>query len=216
MTQDEFSKISNHIPQEPGIYKYFNKAGKIIYVGKAKSIRKRVSSYFNKTQASYKTLELVKNISRIEFTIVDSEQDAFFLENSLIKQFQPKYNINLKDSKSYPFIVIKNERFPRVYLTRQPIDDGSTYIGPFTSIFRVRELLEFIKRSIPLRTCSLHLSEKNIKAGKYTIMGSGSIAISSSGKARVNSNLTADGKDYVLNDDETIKIKGKAQFIPIK
>ncbi|TXH20737.1 MAG: hypothetical protein E6Q95_05215 [Chitinophagaceae bacterium] len=169
MTQEEFTKISSIIPQESGIYKYFNKAGKIIYVGKAKNIRKRVSSYFNKTQVSYKTLELVKNISRIEFTIVNSEQDAFFLENSLIKQFQPKYNINLKDSKSYPFIVIKNERFPRVYLTRQPIDDGSTYIGPFTSIFRVRELLEFIKRTIPLRTCSLNLSEKNIKAGKFKV-----------------------------------------------
>ena len=169
MTHDEFLKLSSIIPQEPGIYKYFNKSGKIIYVGKAKNIRKRVSSYFNKTQASYKTLELVKNISRIEFTIVNSEQDAFFLENSLIKQFQPKYNINLKDSKSYPFIVIKNERFPRVYLTRQPIDDGSTYIGPFTSIFRVRELLEFIKRTIPLRTCSLNLSEKNIKAEKFKV-----------------------------------------------
>jgi len=169
LTQQEFSHIANTIPHEPGIYKYFDETGKILYVGKAKDLRKRVSSYFSKTFTSYKTHELVQRIARIEFTIVNSEQDAFFLENSLIKQFQPRYNINLKDSKSYPYIVIKNEPFPRVFLTRNPINDGSEYLGPYTSVFKVRELLEFIRRTIPLRTCSLNLTKKNIEKGKFKV-----------------------------------------------
>ncbi|AHF16748.1 excinuclease ABC subunit UvrC [Niabella soli] len=169
MTQETFSTIASTIPQEPGIYKYFDDAGKIIYVGKAKNLRKRVSSYFNKTFTTYKTHELVQRIEKIEFTIVNSEPDAFFLENSLIKQFQPKYNINLKDSKSYPYIVIKNENFPRIYLTRQPVADGSEYLGPYTSVFKVRELLEFIKRTVPMRTCSLNLTPKNIEKGKFKV-----------------------------------------------
>src|SRR5678815_272796 len=115
MTSDIFKTIIKTIPLQPGIYKYFDAKNELIYVGKAKSIRKRVSSYFTKTFTGYKTHELVRRINRIEFTIVDSEQDAFLLENSLIKQFQPKYNINLKDDKSYPYIVVKNEPFPRVF-----------------------------------------------------------------------------------------------------
>jgi excinuclease ABC subunit C len=138
-------------------------------VGKAKNIRKRVSSYFNKTLASYKTYELVKRITKIEFTIVNSEQDAFLLENSLIKQFQPLFNINLKDDKTYPYIVIKNESFPRVFLTRQKIDDGSQYFGPYTSVNKVKELLIFIKQTIPLRTCTLNLTEINIEKGKFKV-----------------------------------------------
>lgn len=169
MTPEAFSTIASTIPHEPGIYKYFDDTGKIIYVGKAKDLRKRVGSYFNKTFTNYKTHELVHRIRTIEFTIVNSEPDAFFLENSLIKQFQPKYNINLKDSKSYPYIVIKNESFPRIYLTRQPINDGSEYLGPYTSVFRVRELLEFIKRTIPMRTCSLNLAPRNIEKGKFKV-----------------------------------------------
>ncbi|ANH79891.1 excinuclease ABC subunit C [Niabella ginsenosidivorans] len=169
MTQEEFSNIAATIPQEPGIYKYFDETGKIIYVGKAKNLRKRVGSYFNKTFTNYKTHELVQRIRNIEFTIVNSEPDAFFLENSLIKQFQPKYNINLKDSKSYPYIVIKNEPFPRIYLTRQPVSDGSEYLGPYTSVFKVRELLEFIRRTIPMRTCSLNLTPRNIEKGKFRV-----------------------------------------------
>ena len=169
MTQETFSKIAATIPLQPGIYKYFDNTGKIIYVGKAKSLRKRVSSYFNKTFTNYKTHELVQRIEKIEFTIVNSEQDAFLLENSLIKEFQPRYNINLKDDKSYPYIVIKNEPFPRVYLTRQPVNDGSEYLGPYTSVFRVRELLEFIKRAIPLRTCGLNLTKNNIEKGKFKV-----------------------------------------------
>jgi excinuclease ABC subunit C len=169
MTQEEFRKISDTIPHQPGVYKYFDTTNIIIYVGKAKNLRKRVSSYFNKTFAGYKTHELVIRIRRIEFTVVDSEQDAFFLENALIKEHQPKYNIDLKDDKSYPFIVIKKEPFPRVFLTRRKINDGSEYIGPFTSVGRVRELLLFIRQHVQIRNCSLPLTEKNIAKGKFKI-----------------------------------------------
>src|SRR3977135_808934 len=166
MTAEQFQKISHTIPVQPGIYKYYDVDGKLLYVGKAKGLRKRVSSYFTKTFTTYKTHDLVQRIKRIEFTIVDSEQDAFLLENSLIKQFQPRFNINLKDDKSYPFIVIKKEPFPRVFLTRRKINDGSEYLGPFTSVGKVRELLNFIKQNIQLRTCKLNLTEANIKKGK--------------------------------------------------
>lgn len=169
MTQTEFQQIAPTLPQHPGIYKYFNAAGELLYVGKAKNIRKRVSSYFNKTYTSYKTHELVKRIARIEFTIVGSEQDAFLLENSLIKQYQPLFNINLKDDKTYPYIVIKNEEFPRVYLTRQKLADGAQYFGPYTSVGKVRDLLNFIKQTIPLRTCPLALTPKNIEKGKFKV-----------------------------------------------
>ena len=134
MTSAEFQHIAATIPHQPGIYKYFDSKEELLYVGKAKSLRKRVGSYFTKTLYNYKTHELVQRIARIDFTIVNSEQDAFLLENSLIKQFQPRFNINLKDDKSYPFMVIKNEHFPRVFLTRKKIDDGSEYLGPFTSV----------------------------------------------------------------------------------
>lgn len=169
MTSEVFQKTQHTLPDQPGIYKYFDAANNMLYVGKAKHIRKRVSSYFTKTFTGYKTHELVKRIDRIEFTIVNSEQDAFLLENALIKQFQPKFNINLKDDKSYPFIVIKNEPFPRVFLTRSKINDGSQYLGPFTSVGKVRELLEFIKQTIQLRTCKLNLTEQNIKKGKFKV-----------------------------------------------
>src|SRR6201996_4605571 len=169
MTSEQFSEIAASIPVDPGIYKYYDAQDQLIYVGKAKSLRKRVSSYFTKTFTTYKTLELVSRIRRIEFTIVNSEQDAFLLENSLIKQFQPKFNINLKDDKSYPFIVIKNEPFPRVFLTRRKINDGSQYLGPYTSVGRVRELLDLVKSNIQLRTCQLNLSESQIKKGKYKV-----------------------------------------------
>lgn len=169
MKQHEFQPIAGTLPQEPGIYKYFNEAGELLYVGKAKNIRKRVSSYFNKTLNSYKTHELVRRIHRIEFTIVATEQDAFLLENSLIKQYQPLFNINLKDDKTYPYIVIKNEPFPRVFLTRQKINDGSQYFGPYTSVGKVRELLDFIKQTIPLRTCPLNLTKRNIEKGRFKV-----------------------------------------------
>jgi excinuclease ABC subunit C len=169
MTQQEFQQVSATLPALPGIYKYYDASNDLLYVGKAKNIRKRVGSYFNKTLSSYKTYELVKRIKKIEFTIVNSEQDAFLLENSLIKQFQPLFNINLKDDKTYPYIVIKNEPFPRVFLTRQKIEDGSQYFGPYTSVGKVRELLNFIKQTIQLRTCPLNLTEKNITKGKFKV-----------------------------------------------
>lgn len=169
MTPADFQHIATTIPHQPGIYKYFDSNNELLYVGKAKNLRKRVSSYFTKTFTSYKTHELVQRINRIEFTIVDSEQDAFLLENSLIKQFQPRFNINLKDDKTYPFIVIKNEPFPRVFLTRKKIMDGSEYLGPYTSVKRVRELMEFIKQTIQLRNCSLNLTDKNIQKGKFKV-----------------------------------------------
>ncbi|MBS1973277.1 MAG: excinuclease ABC subunit C, partial [Bacteroidetes bacterium] len=169
MTQHEFKHIAISLPSQPGIYKYFDEENELLYVGKAKNIRKRVSSYFSKTFTTYKTHELVQRIRYIEFTIVNSEQDAFFLENSLIKQFQPKFNINLKDDKSYPFIVIKNEPFPRIFLTRKKINDGSQYLGPFTSVAKVRELIQFIRIAIPLRTCKLNLTETNIRKKKFKV-----------------------------------------------
>lgn len=169
MTQEAFQKIAHTIPQDPGVYKYFDKDHELIYVGKAKSLRKRVSSYFSKSFVGYKTHELVKRIHSIEFTIVGSEQDAFLLENALIKEYKPKYNIELKDDKTYPFIVVKREPFPRIFLTRRKINDGSEYIGPFTSAGKVRELIEFVKQYIPLRSCKLNLSKENIAAGKFKV-----------------------------------------------
>ena len=169
MTQKEFSAIASTIPALPGIYKYFNEVNELLYVGKAKHLRKRVSSYFSKTFTTYKTHELVQRIHHIEFTIVNNEQDAFLLENTLIKEFQPRFNISLKDDKTYPYIVIKNERFPRVFFTRRKIKDGSKYLGPYTSVEKVRELLDFIRQTILLRTCKLNLSEINIKKRKFKV-----------------------------------------------
>ena len=169
MTQEAFQQIAHTIPINPGIYKYFNNEGVLIYVGKAKSLRKRVSSYFNKNFVGQKTYELVQRIQTIEFTIVDTEQDAFLLENALIKEYQPKYNISLKDDKTYPFVVIKREPFPRIFLTRKKMNDGSEYIGPFTDPKTVRELITFVKRYIPLRNCKLNLSDQNIKKGKFKV-----------------------------------------------
>jgi excinuclease ABC subunit C len=169
MTAEQFQHIAHTIPADPGIYKYFHQDGELLYVGKAKNLRKRVSSYFTKSFTSYKTHELVQRIHHIEFTIVDSEQDAFLLENALIKQYKPRYNINLKDDKTYPFIVIKKEPFPRIFLTRKKIADGSEYLGPFTSAGRVRELLGIIKLFIPLRTCKLPLTNINIQKGKFKV-----------------------------------------------
>ena len=169
MTQEEFAKIAHTIPLQPGIYKYYDSESQLLYVGKAKSLRKRVGSYFSKTFTSYKTHELVQRIHKIEYTIVNNEQDAFLLENSLIKNFQPLFNINLKDDKSYPYIIVKKEPFPRVFFTRRKINDGSQYLGPYTSLGRVRELLDFIKQNIPLRTCKLNLTETNIEKKKFKV-----------------------------------------------
>lgn len=169
MTKEEFAEIAPSIPHQPGVYKYFDEQKELLYIGKAKDLRKRVSSYFYRSVNNRKTIILVGQIRYIEFTVTDTEHDAFLLESSLIKHYQPRYNIELKDDKSFPFIVIKNERFPRVFFTRQVIRDGSEYIGPFTSIVAARELLELIKQNIPLRNCNLHLSPQNIKKGKFKV-----------------------------------------------
>jgi excinuclease ABC subunit C len=169
MTTAEFQNIAYTLPQDPGIYKYFDVSKKIIYVGKAKNLKKRISSYFNKNVANLKTQELVSKINHIEFTIVNSEHDALLLENALIKNHQPKYNINLKDDKTYPYIVVKKETFSRVFITRRKFNDGSEYLGPFTNISTGYELMDFIKQNIPLRTCKLNLSEQNIAKHKFKV-----------------------------------------------
>lgn len=169
MTREEFSKLSISIPHQPGCYKYYDQNNELLYVGKAKDLRKRVGSYFNKTVDNYKTRKLVSLINHIEFTVTDTEHDAFLLENSLIKHYQPKYNIDLKDDKTYPYIVIKKENFPRVFLTRRIIRDGSEYLGPFTGVGRVRELLELVRQNIPLRTCNLNLTPQNVSRGKFKV-----------------------------------------------
>ena len=157
------------LPDQPGIYQYFDQSGKIIYVGKAKNLKKRVSSYFKKTQENRKTELLVRNIADIRHMVVETEQDALLLENNLIKKYQPRYNIRLKDDKTYPWIVIKNERFPRVFQTRNVIKDGSSYFGPYTSILTVRTLLEFFRKLYKLRNCKLNLAEEQIRQGKFKV-----------------------------------------------
>lgn len=169
MTKEEYSRISQTVPHQPGCYKYYDAQNELLYVGKAKDLRKRVSSYFNKNLDNYKTRRLVSLIHHLEFTVTDTEHDAFLLENSLIKHYQPKFNIDLKDDKSYPFIVIKKEHFPRLFLTRRVIRDGSEYLGPFTGVARVRELLELIKHNIPLRNCNLNLAPSQIARNKYKV-----------------------------------------------
>ena len=167
MTQEQYQQLAHKLPADPGIYKYYDARGILIYVGKAKCLKKRIASYFTKNQNSFKTIELVQKIERIEFTIVDSEQDALLLENSLIKQYKPRYNILLKDDKGYPYLVIKKERFPRVFSTWKKYNDGSIYLGPFTSKGTIREVLSFVKQFIPLRTCKLNLSKENIDKQKF-------------------------------------------------
>ncbi len=157
------------LPELPGIYQYFDDTGKIIYVGKAKNLKKRVSSYFLKKHDSRKTAMLVRHIAAIRHMVVETEQDALLLENNLIKKYQPRYNIRLKDDKTYPWIVVRNERFPRVFQTRNVIRDGSAYFGPYTSGFAVRTLLDLFKRLYKLRTCKYNLSDENVKAGKFRV-----------------------------------------------
>lgn len=155
------------LPDAPGVYQYFDKTGKIIYVGKAKNLKKRVSSYFNKNQENNKTRILVSHIHQLKFIVVESELDALLLENNLIKTYQPKYNIALKDDKTYPWIVIKKEPFPRIFQTRQKRNDGSKYFGPYPNVKVMQSLLGLIKEMYPLRTCSLDLQQYKIEERKY-------------------------------------------------
>ena len=169
MKSDAIEIQLKSLPEVPGVYQYFDKQDKIIYIGKAKNVKKRVTSYFNKTVENHKTRILVKNISRIEHVVVDSEMDALLLENNLIKKYKPRYNILLKDDKTYPWICIKNEPFPRVFFTRKVFKDGSEYFGPFTSLKTVRSLFDLVKGLYPLRSCNYDLSEEKISAQKYKV-----------------------------------------------
>jgi excinuclease ABC subunit C len=170
MTNEDFRAIADNIPHQPGVYRYLDGNGTILYVGKAKSLKNRLQSYFgDKKHTQYKTVLLTRNASRIEYTVVETEHDALLLENSLIKKFQPRYNVMLKDGKTYTYICIKNEPFPRVFFTRKMIRDGSVYFGPYTSKHRVNILLDIIKKLFQLRTCSLNLSNENIKKGKFKV-----------------------------------------------
>ena len=157
------------LPNQPGVYQYFDADDKLIYVGKAKNIKKRVSSYFTKHHDYGKTRVLVKKIASVKHIVVETENDALLLENNLIKKYQPKYNVMLKDDKSYPWICIKKERFPRVFSTRRVFKDGSEYFGPYTSMKTVKTLLDLIKGLYQLRTCNYDLSEAKINAGKYKV-----------------------------------------------
>lgn len=157
------------LPTSPGIYQYYDKDGRLLYVGKAKNLKKRVLSYFNKTQDNGRIRTMVKKIAEIKHIVVETETDALLLENSLIKEYQPRYNVMLKDDKTYPWICIKNERFPRVFPTRRMIKDGSEYYGPYTSMKTVKTLLDLIKSLYKLRTCNYDLSQEKVDAGKYKI-----------------------------------------------
>jgi len=170
MTDEDFKIVADSIPKDPGVYRFMNEEGIVIYVGKAKNLRSRLSSYFGDRKHQYfKTRTMVRHAHHFEFTMVESEQDALLLENTLIKNIQPRYNVLLKDDKSYTFICIKNEKFPRVFFTRRVIRDGSTYFGPYTSKARVKEIFDIVKKLFPLRTCSLLLEPKPIQAGKYKV-----------------------------------------------
>lgn len=163
---DKIKSILKTIPTDPGVYRYYDDKGEIIYVGKAKNLKRRVSSYFNKQQSG-KVKVLVSRIADIKFIVVDNEMEALLLENNMIKQYKPRYNIMLKDDKTYPWICVKNERFPRVYLTRKKVNDGSIYFGPYPSVMTARTLLEMLRQLYPIRNCKLILKEENINNGHY-------------------------------------------------
>ena len=165
--QHPLSPIIKNLPKHPGVYRYYDKDGRLLYIGKAKNLKNRVSSYFINKDHSFRIQLMVRKIYNIEYSIVSTERDALLLENALIKELQPKYNISLKDDKSYPYIKIVNEPFPRIYFTRKYENDGAEYFGPYTSVNHVRAILELIKKLYPIRSCSLPLNEKNIQAKKF-------------------------------------------------
>ncbi|TNE27652.1 MAG: excinuclease ABC subunit UvrC [Bacteroidetes bacterium] len=166
---EHLQNLLKTLPEKPGVYQHLDKDGKILYIGKAKNLKKRVSSYFTKQHDNARTYLLVKKVRDIRTIITDSEFDALLLENNLIKEHQPKYNVNLKDDKTYPWICIKKERFPRIFSTRNPVKDGSEYFGPYASVRVMRTVLDLIRQLYHLRTCNLNLSEENIDNGKYKV-----------------------------------------------
>lgn len=191
------------LPDLPGVYQYYDNNDKIIYVGKAKNLKKRVSSYFNKNDHDGKTRILVSKIRRVEHIVVDSELDALLLENNLIKKYQPRYNILLKDDKSYPWIVVKNEAFPRIFSTRRIIKDGSSYYGPFSSVKVMYALLDLLKRLYPLRTCNLDLSKEKISQSNYKVCLEYHIK-NCKGPCE-NKQSEEEYKDYIQNIHEILK-----------
>lgn len=168
-TDKHIKMILSILPDKPGCYQYFDDKGTIIYVGKAKNLKRRVSSYFNKEHESNKTRVLVKQIRDIKYIVVDTEEDALLLENNLIKQYRPRYNVMLKDDKTYPSIVVKNEYFPRIFQTRNIVRDGSQYYGPYPSVYTAKVMLQMLKELYPLRTCKLPLTPELIAEGKYSV-----------------------------------------------
>ena len=167
-SNEHIELLLKQLPNKPGIYQYFNKEGNILYIGKAKNLKNRVRSYFRGRHVG-KTRILVKKIADIKLIIVDTEQEALLLENSLIKKYQPPYNILLKDDKTFPWICIKNERFPRVLKVRNVVKDGSLYFGPYSNVRMLDTLLDLIKKLYPLRNCNYNLSEENVNAGKFKL-----------------------------------------------
>lgn len=170
MTTADYQAIADTIPKQPGVYRFIDETGSILYVGKAKSLRSRTSNYFGERKdRAHRTRIMVRNAQRLEFTVVETETDALLLENALIKQYQPRYNVIMKDDKNYSYICIKKERFPRMLLTRRVVRDGSTYFGPYISKHRLHIILDLVKQLFPLRTCTFLLSEENVKAGKFKV-----------------------------------------------
>lgn len=167
--KEHIKMILSVLPETPGCYQYFDERGTIIYVGKAKNLKRRVSSYFNKEHDSNKTRVLVKQIRDIKYIVVDTEEDALLLENNLIKQYRPRYNVLLKDDKTYASIIVKNEYFPRVFQTRNIVRDGSQYYGPYPSLYTAKVMLQMIKELYPLRTCNLPLTPESIAQGRYKV-----------------------------------------------
>lgn len=168
-TEKHIKMILSILPDKPGCYQYFDDKGTIIYVGKAKNLKRRVSSYFNKEHDSNKTRVLVKQIRDIKYIVVNTEEDALLLENNLIKQYRPRYNVMLKDDKTYPSITVKNEYFPRIFQTRNIVKDGSQYYGPYPSVYTAKVMLQMLKELYPLRTCKYPLTPESIAAGKYEV-----------------------------------------------
>ena len=168
-TNEYLRGIVANLPEKPGVYQYLNTEGTIIYVGKAKNLKKRVYSYFSKEHEPGKTRVLVSKIADIRYIVVNTEEDALLLENNLIKKYKPRYNVLLKDDKTYPSICVQNEYFPRIFRTRKIIKNGSSYYGPYSHLPSMYAVLDLIKHLYPLRTCNLNLSPENIRAGKFKV-----------------------------------------------
>lgn len=208
--EEKIQALIKNLPQTSGIYKYFDKNNILIYIGKAINLKKRVSSYFSKIHTDNKTRSLVSQICNIEFIVVDTETDALLLENNLIKKHQPKYNILLRDDKTYPYLIITNDRFPKVYATRKFTPEKGKIYGPFTSVGAMYTVLELIKKLFSIRTCDLKLTEPNIKAKKFKVCLEYHIG---NCKAPCESMQT---EDEYLKDIEQVKVILKGDLSIIK